>query len=101
MFSKALRDAFTSTIWTKVAYLFARPALNKLRDHFDPRLYNGAMFLGINGVVVKSHGGTDALGFCSAINAAVELVKQGTNERIIDEMSSVTGGEAAAAVAVK
>ena len=61
----------------------ARPALATLRDRFDARRYNGAMFLGLNSVVVKSHGGTDGV---AAIAVAAELVRKGTNERIIEEM---------------
>jgi glycerol-3-phosphate acyltransferase PlsX len=94
LFTQALKDAFTSSWRAKLGYLLAKPALGGLRDRFDPRLYNGALFLGVNGVVVKSHGGTDALGFASAINAAVEFVHQGTNERIIEEMKSVSFTEA-------
>ena len=93
LFTQALRDAFASSWRAKLGYLLARPALRGLRDRFDPRLYNGALFLGVNGVVVKSHGGTDAVGFASAINAAVDFVRQGTNERIIEEMSSVSIAE--------
>jgi phosphate acyltransferase len=93
LFTRALKDAFTSSWRAKLGYLLAKPALQGLRDRFDPRLYNGALFLGVNGVVVKSHGGTDAVGFASAINAAVEFVRQGTNERIIEEMSSVSFAE--------
>jgi glycerol-3-phosphate acyltransferase PlsX len=47
------------------------------------------MFLGLNGIVVKSHGGTDALGFANAINVAVDLIKQGTNERIMAELKKL------------
>jgi glycerol-3-phosphate acyltransferase PlsX len=61
-----------------------------MRDKFDPRRYNGAMFLGLNGVVVKSHGGTDGLGFSAAIAVAADLVRKGTNERIIEEMGGTS-----------
>jgi glycerol-3-phosphate acyltransferase PlsX len=100
LFTAALRNAFASSWRAKLGYLLARPALRDLRDRFDPRLYNGALFLGVNGVVVKSHGGTDAVGFATAINAAVEFVLQGTNDRIIDEMSSVSGDASSKAQAV-
>jgi glycerol-3-phosphate acyltransferase PlsX len=89
MFTHSLRQAFASSLRAKLAYLLARPALHGLRDRFDPRLYNGAMFLGVNGVVVKSHGGTDAVGFAAAIRAALDLISRGTNERIIEEMGRV------------
>ena len=87
MIAAALRQAFESGGWRgKLGYLVARPALRNFRDRFDARRYNGAMFLGLNGVVVKSHGGTDAVGFAAAIGVAADLVKKRTNERIIEEM---------------
>ena len=48
-----------------------------MRRHIDPRSYNGAVFLGLNGIAVKSHGGTDRIGFANAINVAAELVDHG------------------------
>ena len=87
LYTQFLREAFKSSLLAAVGYSLAKPALNLLRQRLDPRRYNGAMFLGINGVVVKSHGGTDALGFANAIGVAVDLVQQGTNERITDELS--------------
>src|SRR5690242_4253405 len=62
-----LRQVFTSSITARLGYLLARPALDRLREWMDPRRYNGAILLGLNGVVVKSHGGTDALGFAHAV----------------------------------
>ena len=67
-----------------------------MREKFDARRYNGAMFLGLNGVVVKSHGGTDALGFAAAIAVAANLVRKGTNQRIIDEMAEISTASAPA-----
>lgn len=95
LFTTALREAFSSSWRGRLGYLLARPALQGLRDRFDPRLYNGALFLGVNGVVVKSHGGTDAIGFAAAINAAVEFINQATNQRIVEEMGSVAERPAA------
>ncbi|MDF1585394.1 phosphate acyltransferase PlsX [Marinimicrococcus flavescens] len=89
LFAQALKDAFRSSLTSKLAYLLARPALQRLRQRFDPRRYNGAMFLGVNGVVVKSHGGTDALGFSAAVRVAANLVRQDANRRIIEEMGAV------------
>lgn len=89
MLMDELKRAFTGSIMGKLGYLVARSALAPMRRRFDPRTHNGAMFLGLNGVVIKSHGGTDAVGFQHAINVAVDLVRQGTNERIIEEMSAV------------
>jgi glycerol-3-phosphate acyltransferase PlsX len=86
LYSQFLREAFKSTLLAKLGYYLARPALQLARQRLDPRRYNGAMFLGLNGIVVKSHGGTDALGFANAIGVAVDLVQQGTNERITTEL---------------
>ena len=75
--SEFLRETFKSSILARIGYLFARFALRKLRLRLDPRRYNGAVFLGLNGIVVKSHGGTDALGFSTAIGVAVDMAQHG------------------------
>jgi glycerol-3-phosphate acyltransferase PlsX len=87
LYTQFLREAFKSSMRSRVGYALAKPALQLLRQRLDPRRYNGAMFLGLNGIVVKSHGGTDALGFANAIGVAVDLVQQGTNERITAELN--------------
>ena len=89
LYTHFLRQAFESSLLSRFGYFLAKGALDGLRQQLDPRLYNGAMFLGLNGVVVKSHGGTDALGFANAINVAVDLVQQGTNQRITTELSKL------------
>jgi phosphate acyltransferase len=86
LYAQFLREAFRSSFLSKLGYLLAKPALQLLRQRLDPRRYNGAMFLGLNGIVVKSHGGTDALGFANAIGVAADLVGQGTNQWIIAEL---------------
>lgn len=83
--SRALRMNWRS----KLGYLLARPAFEALRSRVDPRFYNGAVFVGLNGIVVKSHGGTDAPGFCNAIGAAVDLVSDGLTERIAKDFQRV------------
>ena len=65
----------------------AKPALSKFRQRLDPRRYNGAMFLGLNGICVKSHGGTDGLGFANAIDVAVELIRDGLNDVIKEDLA--------------
>ncbi len=87
MYAQFLREAFRSSLLAKLGYALAKPALERVRQRLDPRRYNGAMFLGLNGIVVKSHGGTDALGFANAIGVAVDLAQQGTNERITAELN--------------
>jgi glycerol-3-phosphate acyltransferase PlsX len=76
LFNEFLRQTFRSSTLASVGYVLARPALRMLRKRIDPRRYNGAMFLGLNGIAVKSHGGTDALGFANAIDVAVDLNRQ-------------------------
>ena len=68
-----LRVTFKSSLMAGIGYLLARSSLNKLRKRLDPRRYNGAIFLGLNGITVKSHGGTDAFGFANAIGVAVDM----------------------------
>jgi phosphate acyltransferase len=68
-----LRAAMSRTLMAKIGYLFARQAFDALKDKMDPRKVNGGVFLGLEGVVVKSHGGTDALGFASAIDVAYDM----------------------------
>ena len=57
----------------------------------DPRRYNGAMFLGLNGICIKSHGGTDALGFANAIHVAEELITHSFNDRIKEDYAQLSG----------
>ena len=87
-YSRFLRAAFKETLLTRIGYMLARRALSGLRDRLDPRRYNGAMFLGLNGVVVKSHGATDMLGFANAIGFAYDMVFQGFNDTVIAELNS-------------
>jgi len=70
-----LKKALSSSLSSKIGYLFAKKAINNFRLQMDPRKYNGAVFLGLNAVAVKSHGGTDAFGFANAICVAVDMVK--------------------------
>jgi glycerol-3-phosphate acyltransferase PlsX len=95
-YSGFLRDAFSSSLLAKLGYLLARRSLNKVKVRTDPRRYNGAMFLGLNGIAVKSHGGTDAFGFANAIGVAVDLVAHGYNERIRKELEHLNAPEAPA-----
>ena len=70
-----LKDALSSSLSSKIGYLFAKKAINNFKLQMDPRKYNGAVFLGLNGIAVKSHGGTDAFGFANAIGVAVDMVQ--------------------------
>jgi glycerol-3-phosphate acyltransferase PlsX len=87
LFTEFLRAAFKHSLLARLGYLFARRALGKMRMRLDPRRYNGAIFLGLNGVAVKSHGGADALGFANAIGVAVDMVQNGFLDKIRDELA--------------
>lgn len=82
-----MRDSFMSSPLAKLAGFLAMGAMKNVRDKLDDRKRNGAMFLGLNGICVKSHGGTDAYGFCNAISVAVELVAHHINTRITEEIT--------------
>ena len=77
LIAEFLRQTFKSSPFAMIGYLFARHSLRKLRHRMDPRRYNGAVFLGLNGISVKSHGGSDALGFATAVGVAVDMIQQG------------------------
>jgi glycerol-3-phosphate acyltransferase PlsX len=98
LYSEFLRRTFQSSILARLGYLLARNAFGKLRKRMDPRRYNGAMFLGLQGVCVKSHGGTDPTGFANAICVAVDLVTRGFNDTIKTEMARIGDLIAAGAV---
>lgn len=86
-----IKQAFAASLRAKIGYLFARASFAETRKKLDPREYNGAMFLGLQGVCVKSHGGTDARGFANALAVARNLVLHGVNERIADEIERIAG----------
>ncbi len=87
MASSLFRQVFQSSFAGRVAYLLVRPALHRMREWLDPRRYNGAVFVGLNGVVVKSHGGTDAVGFAAAVDVAVDMVRHGFNDSMKSRLS--------------
>ncbi len=70
-----LRGAMTRSLGARIGYMFARPAFRQLRERLDPRRLNGGVFLGLNGIVIKSHGGTDAEGFAAAIDLGYGVVR--------------------------
>ena len=89
LINEFVRRTFRSSLLAGLGYLLARPALRKLRKRVDPRRYNGAVFLGLNGIAVKSHGGTDAFGFANAISVAVDMVQQDFLEQSKDILNSL------------
>ncbi len=101
LYSEYLRQTFRSSIVARLAYLIVGRGFKKMRSRIDPRRYNGATFLGLNGMVVKSHGGTDAFGFANAIGVAVDMATSGINDIIMRELADygerhLSGAQAAA-----
>lgn len=82
-----LKSAMSRTLMAKIGYFFAKSAFNTLRDKMDPRKVNGGVFLGLNGVVIKSHGGTDAVGFASAVELAYEMAHNKLMSNIAQALS--------------
>jgi glycerol-3-phosphate acyltransferase PlsX len=70
-----LREAMSYGLWSKIGYFFARRAFDKLRVKMDPRNSNGGLFLGLDGVVIKSHGGADSHGYAGAIESGYDMVR--------------------------
>jgi glycerol-3-phosphate acyltransferase PlsX len=73
--AQVLREGMSSSLLTKIGYLFARSAFRSLKEKMDPRNVNGGVFLGLDGIVIKSHGGTDATGFGNAIGIGFDMVR--------------------------
>jgi phosphate acyltransferase len=86
-YGEALRAALRHSPMARIGYLFARGALRKLALRLDPRRYNGAVFLGLGGIAVKSHGSADAFGFANAIGVAVDMAVNGFLEKIRVELT--------------
>ena len=84
-----LKRAFRSSVRSKLGFLISRPATELLRDHLDPNNHNGAVFLGLNGIVVKSHGGATERGVATAIGNATKMVRNDLVRRIADDLGSV------------
>ncbi len=80
--SAYLKAAMNRTWMARAGYLLARSAFQRLRDKMDPRKVNGGVFLGLNGIVIKSHGGTDAEGIAAAIDLAHAMARHGLREKI-------------------
>ena len=70
-----LKESLTENYFTKLSLIFSYFSLKKFKDKLDPRRYNGAIFLGLNGPVVKSHGGTDSIGFYHSIDLCYKIIK--------------------------
>jgi len=82
--SALLKQAMSRSLLSKIGYLLAKRAFDELRAKMDPRNSNGGVFLGLNGIVVKSHGGTDTVGLANAIDNALEMA----DNRLVDKIAA-------------
>jgi len=83
-----LRRAFKSSLRSKAGFALSKPALNLLKVHLDPNNHNGAVFLGLNGLVVKSHGGANPKGVANAINVSASMVRNDITRKIGDDLDN-------------
>jgi phosphate acyltransferase len=81
-----LRAAMSRSLLSRIGYLFAKGAFDALKEKMDPRKVNGGVFLGLNGIVIKSHGGTDAEGFAAAIEVGYDMVRNGLTKKIENDL---------------
>jgi phosphate acyltransferase len=88
-----LRAAMRGSLASRIGYLLARGAFAQLRERLDPRRSNGGVLLGLNGIVIKSHGGTDAEGFAAAIELGYDVVRDDLLAKITAALERVIGGE--------
>ena len=91
LIADTMREEFTRTSLRKLGALAVKPVLNALRTRLDPRRYNGASMIGLNGIVIKSHGGTDLYGFQRAIEVAVLEARSGVPARIAQRLDAARG----------
>lgn len=89
MIAYSLKTAFGKNIFSQLAGLIASPVLKSFKQSIDPRLYNGASFLGLKGLVIKSHGGADALAFETAIHLAEIEVEKKVTAKIIQKFETI------------
>ncbi len=89
-----LRNAFASSVRSKIGFLISRPATELLKHHLDPNNHNGAVFLGLNGVVLKSHGGANEKGVANAVHVAAELVEKDITRQVSEDLARFGGSRA-------
>lgn len=81
-----LRQAMSRTLMAKIGYIFAKSAFDRIREKMDPNKVNGGVFLGLNGVVIKSHGGANADGIAAAVEVGYDMVRNKLMEKIADDL---------------
>ena len=85
---KFLKTGFNASLLAKFGFLCAMFSLKKVFNRIDPRNHNGAMFLGLNGISIKSHGNADKVGFANALKVTLKLVENKVNEQIIEQLKN-------------
>ena len=91
--TESLKKSLTSTIFAKISVLFSFFALKKFKEKLDPRKFNGAIFLGLKGPVVKSHGSTDAIGFYHSIDLCYRIIKGDLMNKIKSNLSHINNND--------
>jgi glycerol-3-phosphate acyltransferase PlsX len=86
-FAQYLRSAISRSWMSKLGYLLARSAFQALREKMDPRNSNGGVFLGLKGIVIKSHGGADPEGFAAAVDIGYDMVRYDLQEKIVQSLA--------------
>jgi glycerol-3-phosphate acyltransferase PlsX len=94
-----LREALSGGVLSRLGALLAYPALKRLKDRMDPRTVNGGVFVGLNGLVVKSHGGADGHSYAAAIDVAVRMAGSHFREEVVANLARLSIAEAAPAAA--
>ena len=88
-----LKKTLSENLFTKMSLIFSYFSLKKFKNRLDPRKYNGAILLGLNGPVVKSHGGTDSLGFYYSIDLSYKIIKGNLMKQIKDNLNHLKSGD--------
>ena len=88
MIANLLKRSLTESLMSKLGALFANSSLQALKNHLDPNNHNGAVFMGLNGLVIKSHGGASASGFASAIGVAVDMAENDLAGKITRDLTN-------------
>lgn len=88
MMAGIIREQFTLHWWSRVIAVLAWPVLSAIKKRMDSRRYNGASLLGLRGIVIKSHGGTDKVGFAFALEQALDEARHGVSQKIEHEVAA-------------
>lgn len=92
--SQVLREEFSKSIWSKLSYLIASGAMKRARHRMDPRAYNGALFLGLSQICIKSHGSADAYAFSRAISVGARMVENKFNRLVGEQIEKLAQQQA-------